>query len=87
MVVTQTRIGSFIEACVNVVIGFGVALASQVVIFPLFGIRVPFSTNLAIGAWFTVISIARSYIVRRWFNARLHNTAERVALHFQNEHH
>lgn len=76
---TQTRLGSLIEACVNVLIGFGVALASQLLIFPLVGIHVSLSTNLEIGAWFTVISIARSYIVRRWFNARLHAASQRVA--------
>ena len=52
----------------NVAIGYGVALVSQLVVFPIFGINVPLSTNLAIGACFTVISIARSYIVRRVFN-------------------
>ncbi len=64
----QTRIQSFIESCINVAIGYGVALVSQILIFPLFGIYLPLSSNLAIGAIFTVISIARSYAVRRVFN-------------------
>ncbi len=76
---TQTRLGSLIEACANVAIGYLVALASQLVIFPLVGIHVPLSTNLWIGLWFTLISLARSYILRRWFNARLHSAAERIA--------
>jgi len=53
----QTRRHSFIESVTNVAIGYGVALASQLVIFP-------------IGLWFTVISIARSYVVRRYFTRR-----------------
>jgi hypothetical protein len=57
-----------IETCINVAIGYGVALASQVLIFPLFGIHIPLSSNLMIGAFFTVISIARGYLVRRLFN-------------------
>lgn len=65
----QTKRGSFLEACINVAIGYGVALASQLLVFPLFGIHVSLSTNIAIGAVFTVISIARSYVVRRAFNA------------------
>lgn len=69
---TQSRLGSFVESLANVAIGYGVALVSQLLIFPLYGIAVTLSTNLYIGAWFTVISIARSYCVRRWFNARLH---------------
>lgn len=64
----QTRVQSAIEAVANVVVGFLVALASQLIVFPLFGIHVPFSSNLAIGAWFTVISLLRSYVLRRWFN-------------------
>ena len=68
----QTKLGSFIESLVNIVIGYTVALLSQLVIFPLFDIHVTFDTNLLIGAWFTLISLIRSYIVRRWFNDRLH---------------
>jgi hypothetical protein len=56
-----------------------VALVSQIVIFPMFGIRVSLTTNLWIGAWFTGISLARSYIIRRWFNDRLHSTAMAIA--------
>ncbi len=64
----QSRRHSLLEACINVAIGYGVALVSQIAVFPLYGITVPLSTNLAIGAWFTVISIARSYLLRRAFN-------------------
>jgi hypothetical protein len=64
----QTRWQSFIEAWANVLVGYLVAIASQVLIFPWFGIHVPLSTNLAIGGWFTLISLARSYVLRRWFN-------------------
>lgn len=72
----QTRLGSLIESLMNIAIGYGVALLSQIAIFPMFGIHVPLSTNLWIGAWFTVISLVRSYIIRRWFNARLHSAAQ-----------
>ena len=65
---SQTRLQSALESAANVAVGYLVALASQLVVFPLFGIHIPFSTNLAIGAWFTVISLVRSYVLRRWFN-------------------
>lgn len=65
---SQSRLLSAIESCANVVVGYGVALVSQLLVFPLFGIHIPFSSNLAIGAWFTVISLVRSYVLRRWFN-------------------
>jgi hypothetical protein len=65
---SQTRTHSLIESATNIAIGYSVALASQLAIFPLYGIHIPLSDNLAIGAWFTVISLARSYVIRRWFN-------------------
>lgn len=64
---TQTRAMSAVESVVNVAIGYGVAVLSQIAIFPLFGVHLPLADNLAIGGYFTVISLARSYIVRRLF--------------------
>lgn len=75
----QSRLSSFIESIINVLIGFVVAIISQVLVFPLVDIHVPLSTNLQIGAYFTAISIVRSYVIRRWFNARLHSAAESLA--------
>lgn len=75
----QSKLGSLIEAALNVLIGYGVALISQIVIFPMFGIYVSLQTNIAIGAWFTDISLVRSYVIRRWFNARLHRFAAEMA--------
>lgn len=76
---TQSRTASLIESVFNVVIGYGVALASQLVIFPMFGIHLSLGDNFAIGAWFTLISLVRSYTIRRYFNARLHRTAQTLA--------
>lgn len=67
----QTRKHSMLESITNVVIGYFVALASQLAIFPLFGINVTFRENLLIGLYFTVISIIRSYLLRRWFTGRM----------------
>lgn len=76
----QSRLGSLIEAAMNIAIGFFVALLSQIVVFPLVGIHgVPLVTNLEIGAYFTAISLVRSYVIRRWFNARLHSAASKLA--------
>ena len=75
----QTKLGSLYESLINVVIGYLVALASQLVVFPLVGIEVAFTTNLEIGAWFTLISIVRSYLIRRYFNAALQRAARRMA--------
>ena len=75
----QTRLGSFYESLMNIAIGAIVALVSQLVVFPIFGINVSLSTNLGIMAWFTGISVVRSYVIRRWFNDRLHRTALALA--------
>lgn len=75
----QTRLGSLIESGMNIAIGYVVALASQLLIFPMFDIYIPLSDNMMIGAWFTVISLARSYVIRRWFNAKLHRAALAMA--------
>jgi hypothetical protein len=60
---------SLVEATTNVAVGFGVAVLAQVAVFPLFGLDVSFADNLFIGAIFTAISIARSYVLRRVFEA------------------
>ncbi len=77
--VQQTKISSLIESLINILIGYGIAIASQISIFPLFGIHVSLSTNLWIGVWFTAISLIRSYVIRRWFNAKLHKAAMKMA--------
>lgn len=66
---SQTRAMSAAESVANVAIGYGVAVAGQIVILPLFGVYLPLADNLLIGAYFTAISLARSYVVRRAFNA------------------
>ncbi len=75
----QSRLSSFVESLVNILIGYFVALVSQIVLFPFFDIHISLQTNLWIGAWFTLISLGRSYIVRRWFNARIHQAALRLS--------
>lgn len=67
---TQSRFMSAVESVSNVAIGYGVAVASQVAIFPQFGVHLPLSDNLLIGLYFTAISLARSYALRRWFSRR-----------------
>ena len=52
----QSRAHSLIESITNVAIGYSVALASQLIIFPVFDIYVPITDNLLIGAWFTAIT-------------------------------
>lgn len=66
----QSRAHSFIETCTNTAVGYLVACGSQIVIFPWFGIHVPIATNFKIGLWFTLVSITRGYLLRRWFTRK-----------------
>ena len=63
----QSRLMSLIEAVANVVVGYGVAVVTQILIFPIFGLHTTLAQNLKMGAVFTVVSIARSYVLRRVF--------------------
>lgn len=65
---SQSRKHSLFESLVNVLIGYGIALAAQLLIFPLFGIYISLQDNIVIGLLFTVVSIVRSYALRRLFN-------------------
>lgn len=65
----QSRCMSLAEAVTNVLLGYGIAVMTQVTVFPLFGLNVSLSENLGIGLVFTVISLVRSYLLRRIFNA------------------
>lgn len=64
----QSRFGSTVEVLAGTLIGYLVALASQLLIFPWFGFRPSLGENLLIGAFFTLVSLVRGYFVRRLFN-------------------
>lgn len=66
---SQSRKMSFVESIANVLLGYGIAVLAQIAIFPLFSIHVPLHDNLMIGALFTVVSLVRSFALRRLFNS------------------
>jgi uncharacterized membrane protein (DUF485 family) len=78
----QTRLGSLIEAVFNVLVGFSINWTANMLILPLFGFNVTGGQAFGIGVFFTVISVARSYCIRRWFNARLQAAAQSIAQRF-----
>jgi hypothetical protein len=76
----QTRLGSFIEAWFNVLIGFAINFIANLLILPRFGFTtLTLEVNLYLGIAYTAVSVVRSYVIRRWFNARLHRAALRLA--------
>jgi signal-transduction protein with cAMP-binding, CBS, and nucleotidyltransferase domain len=65
----QSRLMSLVEAIANVLVGYGVAVMTQILIFPVFGLQTTLAQNLKMGAIFTIVSIARSFALRRVFEA------------------
>ena len=75
---TQSRLASLVEAVINVLIGFAINFVANLLILPLIGFHISAGQNLFIGVLYTLISVARSYTIRRWFNARIHLAAQRL---------
>lgn len=66
---SQSRGLSAIEAMANVMIGWLVALGTQLLVFPAVGLKVTLAQHLGISGIFTAVSLLRSYALRRVFNA------------------
>jgi hypothetical protein len=65
----QTKIGSAVEVGLNLLVGYTINFTANILILPLFGFKsLTVVKNLEIGLVFTVISILRQYIIRRYFN-------------------
>ncbi|KAK6697021.1 hypothetical protein SNK04_014424 [Fusarium graminearum] len=65
---SQTRLQSFLEANVSTAIGFGISWLATPFVLAAFGFTVGAAKALGITLVFTVISIIRGYVVRRFFN-------------------
>lgn len=63
----QSRWMSLVEAVTNILVGYGIAVSTQILVFPLFGLQSSLTENLKIGAVFTAVSIVRSFALRRVF--------------------
>jgi AcrR family transcriptional regulator len=64
----RTVLMSSVESFANIVVGYGLAVLTQIALFPLFGVHASLRDNLAIGLAFTVVSFGRSLLLRRVFN-------------------
>ena len=64
---TQSRLGSFVEAIANVIVGYVLAIVTQLLVFPLFGLEAGLGTHFAIGMAFLAVSLVRGYVLRRLF--------------------
>ena len=64
----QSKSRSWKEAFTNIAIGYLINFVANLVVFPMFGYNITIADNIIIGLVFTVISVIRQYVVRRYFN-------------------
>src|SRR5882724_3214327 len=79
----QSKKASIFEAIVNIIVGLGVAFVSQQIIFNAYGYHVTYLMNLQLTAWFTVVSLIRSFFLRRvfnWFTEHSHTEPDTEAI-------
>ena len=67
----QSRLMSLIESLTNVAIGMVVSFFGQIVVSRWYNLPLNVAQNMQIVLFFTVLSVARSFVVRRWFNRRI----------------
>lgn len=73
----QSKKGSFIEACVNTTIGFLISLIANPIICWILGIKANGNQMIGYVGLFTILSVLRSYVIRRWFNKSVENFVNR----------
>ena len=81
----QSKLDSFIEAWLNVLIGFGISVLANFVIFPLVGIGASTTQIITVGIFMTLVSVARSYFVRRFANKYLSQVRTKIVEFFRKE--
>jgi hypothetical protein len=68
---SQSRKHSMLEAWSQTIIGYFINLIVQIIVYPWFGATFTFTQNVLIGLIFMVVSIARGYALRRWWNRKV----------------
>ncbi len=64
----QLKRHSLLESATNIVVGYTINMLANFVIFPLWGWHITLKQNIEIGVIYTIISLVRSYCLRRLFN-------------------
>jgi len=65
----QSRVMSMLESVINIAVGFGISLAAQIFFLPLLGVQISLQQNISFALIMTAVSIVRSYLLRRFFEA------------------
>lgn len=64
----QSKLQSFLEANTNTFIGFGVSFVLAYTVLPFYGVEQSVMVSFEITLIYTVVSVVRNYVVRRFFN-------------------
>lgn len=65
----QSKKQSLVEVIVSTLVAFAIsAVLQEFVVAPLFDLDTTHAQNLLITVFFTVVSLVRSYLFRRFFN-------------------
>ena len=81
----QSKLDSLIEALLSTFIGFIVSFTANLILMPMLGIPVSLSQNFILTVAFTFVSVARSYLVRRWANKYLSQVRAKIVEFFRKE--
>lgn len=68
----QSKKASFQESITNVVVGFVIGYATNAIMLPLLGMHPSFGDSVILTIVFAIISVIRSYGIRRYYNWRDH---------------
>lgn len=76
--VTQSKLHSFLEASINVSIGWALSVVvGQLIIYPMFDIPLSLVENMGATAMFTLVSVIKAYYIRRTANWWQHHRGEK----------
>lgn len=75
----QTKLTSLIETFMTVGLGMMVSLIAWPFVGALYGIEYSLESHFGITVIFTVLSVARVYIVRRFFAQKIYSKAYKLA--------
>ena len=66
----QTKRQSLIETLTSVFVGWLIGVILNMLVLPLFDYDITVVDSLWVSLIFTVVSVIRGYIIRRWFNSK-----------------
>ena len=81
----QSKLDSLIEALLSTFIGFIVSFTANLILMPMLGIPVSLSQNFILTVAFTFVSVARSYLVRRFANKHLSQVRAKMVEFFRKD--